>query len=35
VLRPRRKLEIHPAAPSIIQTARGVGYVFALPIEPV
>ena len=33
VLRLRRKLEIDPAAPSIIQSVRGVGYVFALPVE--
>jgi len=29
----RRKLETDPSAPSIIQTERGVGYVFALPVE--
>jgi DNA-binding response OmpR family regulator len=34
VLRLRRKLETDPAAPSIIQTERGVGYVFAVPVEP-
>jgi two-component system OmpR family response regulator len=34
VLRLRRKLEIDPSAPRIIQTERGVGYVFALPVEP-
>jgi DNA-binding response OmpR family regulator len=34
VLRLRRKLEIDPSAPRVIQTARGVGYVFALPVEP-
>jgi DNA-binding response OmpR family regulator len=34
VLRLRRKLETNPAAPSIIQTERGVSYVFALPVEP-
>jgi len=34
VLRLRRKLEIDPRAPRIIQTERGVGYVFALPVEP-
>src|SRR6516162_653632 len=33
VLRLRRKLETDPAAPSIIQSVRGVGYVFALPVE--
>jgi two-component system OmpR family response regulator len=34
VLRLRRKLETDASAPRIIQTARGVGYVFALPVEP-
>jgi DNA-binding response OmpR family regulator len=34
VLRLRRKLEIDPRAPRVIQTQRGVGYVFALPVEP-
>lgn len=34
VLRLRRKLESDPSAPSVIQTERGVGYVFALPVEP-
>jgi len=33
VLRLRRKLETDPSAPRIIQTERGVGYVFALPVE--
>ena len=33
VLRLRRKLESDPTTPSIIQTERGVGYVFALPVE--
>jgi DNA-binding response OmpR family regulator len=33
ILRLRRKLEVNPAAPAIIQTERGVGYVFALPVE--
>ena len=32
VLRLRRKLEIDPNAPRMIQTERGVGYVFALPV---
>ena len=35
VLRLRRKLEADPGAPRIIQTERGVGYVFALPVERV
>jgi two-component system, OmpR family, response regulator len=34
VLRMRRKVEIDPSAPRIIQAERGVGYVFALPVEP-
>jgi DNA-binding response OmpR family regulator len=34
VLRLRRKLETDPSVPRIIQTERGVGYVFALPPEP-
>ena len=34
VLRLRRKLEIDPSAPRIIQTERGVGYVFTIPVEP-
>ena len=34
VLRLRRKLETDPSAPRVIQTERGVGYVFTLPIEP-
>ena len=34
VLRLRRKLEIHAGAPRVIQTERGVGYVFALSVEP-
>jgi DNA-binding response OmpR family regulator len=34
VLRLRRKLETDPSAPRVIQTERGVGYVFALRVEP-
>jgi two-component system OmpR family response regulator len=34
ILRLRRKLEIDPSAPRIIQTERGVGYVFTLPVQP-
>ena len=33
ILRLRRKLEREPNAPRMIQTERGVGYVFALPVE--
>jgi DNA-binding response OmpR family regulator len=33
ILRLRRKLESDPRAPRIIQTERGVGYVFTLPVE--
>jgi len=35
ILRLRRKLEADSSAPRIIQTERGVGYVFALPVERV
>lgn len=34
ILRLRRKLEIDPGSPRLIQTERGVGYSFALPVEP-
>jgi two-component system OmpR family response regulator len=33
VLRLRRKLEIDSDAPRVIQTERGIGYVFAQPVE--
>jgi len=33
ILRLRRKLETDPSAPNIIRTERGIGYVFALPVE--
>jgi DNA-binding response OmpR family regulator len=32
-LRPRRKLKVGRNASRMIQTARGVGYVFVLPVE--
>jgi two-component system, OmpR family, response regulator len=35
VLRLRRKLEADASAPRVIQTERGVGYVFTLPVETV
>jgi DNA-binding response OmpR family regulator len=35
ILRLRRKLEPDPSAPRVIQTERGVGYVFAIPVERV
>ncbi|MEJ0096268.1 MAG: response regulator [Methylocella sp.] len=33
ILRLRRKLETDPAAPRVIQTERGVGYLFTQPVE--
>jgi DNA-binding response OmpR family regulator len=35
ILRLRRKLERNPRAPRVIQTERGVGYVFAVPVDRV
>ena len=35
VLRLRRKLEADPADPRVIQTERGFGYVFTLPVQPI
>ena len=34
VLRLRRKLETDPSVPRVIQTERGVGYIFAVSVEP-
>jgi two-component system OmpR family response regulator len=34
ILRLRRKLEADSSAPRIIETERGIGYVFALAVEP-
>jgi DNA-binding response OmpR family regulator len=34
VFRLRRKLETEPSAPRVIQTERGIGYIFAIPVEP-
>ena len=33
ILRLRRKIELDPNAPRFIQTERGVGYVFAIPVK--
>jgi two-component system OmpR family response regulator len=34
ILRLRRKLGTNSSASGIIQSERGVGYMFALPVEP-
>jgi DNA-binding response OmpR family regulator len=34
VLRLRRKLDVHPHAPKMIQTERGVGYIFTPAVAP-
>src|ERR1700753_225311 len=34
IVRLRRKLEIDPGGPNVIQTVRGAGYVFMLPVQP-
>ena len=34
VLRLRRKLEVDPTTPRVIQTERGIGYVFTIPVDP-
>jgi len=33
ILRLRRKLEANPSDPRLIRTERGVGYVFAAPVQ--
>ncbi len=33
ILRLRRKLEANPSEPELIKTERGVGYIFAAPVE--
>jgi two-component system, OmpR family, response regulator len=34
ILRLRRKLEQDPGAPDVIRTARGAGYLLAVPVQP-
>jgi two-component system OmpR family response regulator len=33
ILRLRRKIEVDPAAPELIKTERGAGYMFSVPVE--
>lgn len=33
ILRLRRKLEANPSEPELIKTERGVGYIFAVPVD--
>jgi two-component system OmpR family response regulator len=33
ILRLRRKLEADPSAPELIKTERGIGYIFAPPVD--
>ena len=33
ILRLRRKIEVDAAAPELIKTERGVGYIFSAPVE--
>jgi two-component system OmpR family response regulator len=35
ILRLRRKIEVDPAAPKLIKTERGAGYILATPVETV
>jgi two-component system, OmpR family, response regulator len=35
ILRLRRKIEVDAAAPELIKTERGVGYIFSVPVEVV
>jgi two-component system OmpR family response regulator len=34
VLRLRRKLEVNGSTPRMIETIRGIGYIFSLPVDP-
>jgi two-component system OmpR family response regulator len=35
ILRLRRKIEVDAAAPELIRTERGAGYIFSAPVEVV